>query len=229
MKDLSSLQKGIPVAVLLSMLCGCGGGGGSDAPPPSSPSPPTVPPPPPPPPASTVPPLSSTVVDITDNHKIGVDHWPDGNSSTGGKGDPVDGIPCVASPPETYHVHTHLSIFLNGEALAIPQALGITNAPAGRCLYEIHTHDHSGKIHVEAAASGTFTLGNVFHIWGRSLTNTDIAGITGLPIVIYTTDNGTVTEVKDNWADIELKSKREITIVVGTPITEIPNITWTGN
>jgi len=169
------------------------------------------------------------VVDITDNHKIGVDHWPDGNSSTGGKGDPVDGIPCVASPPETYHVHTHLSIFLNGEALAIPQALGITNAPAGRCLYEIHTHDHSGKIHVEAAASGTFTLGNVFHIWGRSLTNTDLAGMTGLPIVIYTTDNGTVTEVKDNWADIELKSKREITIVVGTPITEIPNITWTGN
>ena len=74
-----------------------------------------------------------------------------------------------------------------------------------------------------------FTLGNVFHIWGRSLTNTDLAGITGLPIVVYTTDGGTVTEVKDNWADIELKSKREITIVIGTPITEIPNITWTGN
>jgi hypothetical protein len=227
MKDLSGLKKGIPVALLLSALCGCGGGGGSDSPPPSAPSPPAVPPAPPP--ATTTPPLSSAVVNLTDNHRIGVDRWSDGNSSTGGQGQAVAGIECLLSMPEDYHVHSHVSIFLNGEAIAVPQAVGIANAPQGRCFYAIHTHDHSGKVHVESGAPGTFTLGQLFQIWGRSLTNTDLAGITGLPIVIYATDDGTVTEVKDNWADIELKSHREITIVVGTPITEIPNIIWNGN
>jgi hypothetical protein len=51
-------------------------------------------------------------------------------------------------------------------------------APQGRCFYTIHTHDKSGKIHVEAAAPGTFTLGQLFAIWGQSLTNTNIAGLT---------------------------------------------------
>jgi hypothetical protein len=185
---------------------------------------------PPAPPPATTPPLSSTVVNISDNHKIGVDHWNEGNTLTGGQGQTVEGLECMLSMPEDYHVHTHLSIFLNGEALAIPSDLGIVPAaPQGRCFYTIHTHDHSGKIHVESAAPGTFTLGQLFKIWGQPLTNTNLAGIEGLPIVIYSTDDGTVTEVKDNWADIELKSHREITIAVGTPITEIPNITWNGN
>ena len=230
MKD-SILQKGIPVAVLLSMLCGCGGGGGSDTPatPPSSPSPPTVPPPPPPPPASTVPPLSSTVVDITDNHTIGTFQWNDRDTDTGGQGSPVAGLDCLPAPIEDYHVHAHVSVFLNGEAKSIPADIGIVRKTSGNCFYAIHTHDKSGKIHVETAAPGMFTLGMLFQIWGQPLTNTNIAGITGLPVQIFVTDNGTVTEVKDNWTDIELKSKREITISVGTLVTEIPNITWTGN
>jgi hypothetical protein len=230
MNDLSGLKKGIPVAVLLTALCGCGGGGGGDSPPPSQPAPPpTVPPPPPPPPATTTPPLSSTVIDLSGNQRIGIDHWSDGNSPTGGQGQTVAGLECLPTMPEDYHVHSHITIFLNGEKLAVSRNAGIANAPQGRCFYGIHTHDYSGKIHVESEAPGMFTLGQFFQIWGRSLTNTDLAGITGLPIVIYTTDDGTVTEVKDNWADIELKSHREITIVVGTPITEIPNYTWNGD
>ena len=69
----------------------------------------------------------------------------------------------------------------------------------------------------------------MFGIWGQSLTNTNIAGLTGLPVSVYVTDNSTVTEAGDNWQSIELTSHREITIAVGTPITEIPNFTWNGN
>ena len=50
-----------------------------------------------------------------------------------------------------------------------------------------------------------------------------------MPVSVYVTDNGTVTEAGDNWQNIELTSHREITIAVGTPITEIPNFTWNGN
>ena len=132
--------------------------------------------------------------------------------------------------PETYHVHTHVSIFLNGEALSVPPDIGIVDTSATtHCFYSIHTHDKSGKIHVEAAAPGTFTLGQLFTLWGQPLLNTNIAGITGLPVAVYVTDNGVVSEVTDNWPNIELTSHREITIAVGTPITSIPNITWNGN
>jgi hypothetical protein len=81
---------------------------------------------------------------------------------------------------------------------------------------------------VEAAAPGTFTLGQMFQIWGQPLTDTNIAGITGLPVEVFVTDNGTVVEVESatEWDDIELRDRRLITIVVGTPVTEIPNYTW---
>ena len=139
-------------------------------------------------------------------------------------------LDCLPTMDETYHVHTHVSIFLNGDALSIPADVGIVPAaPQGRCFYSIHTHDKSGKIHIEAAAPATFTLGQLFAIWGQSLANTNIAGLTGMPVTVYVTDNGAVTEAPDNWQNIELTSHREITIAVGTPITEIPNITWSGN
>jgi len=169
------------------------------------------------------------VVSISDNHQIGVNHWNNGDTQTGGQGATMAGLDCLPSAPEDYHVHSHLSIFLNGEALSVPGDVGIVPAaPQGRCFYTIHTHDKSGKIHVEAAASGTFTLGQLFAIWGQPLTNTNIAGLTGMPVKVYVTDDGVVTEAADSWDSIELKSHREITIAVGTPITEIPNITWSG-
>jgi hypothetical protein len=183
-----------------------------------------------PPAASTVPPLSATVVSL-DGQTVGLAHWPDGNTSSGAQGQTVGSLECLATMPETYHVHTHLSIFLNGQALAIPADLGIVDqSPTTRCFYALHTHDKSGKIHVEAAAPATFTLGQLFAIWGQPLESTNVAGLTGMPVTIYVTDNnGVVTEATANWRDIELLSHREITIQVGTPVTEIPNFTWSGN
>ena len=49
------------------------------------------------------------------------------------------------------------------------------------------------------------------------------AGITGKPIVVYSTENATVTKVTTDWKQIELTTHKEITIQIGTPITEIPN------
>ncbi len=59
------------------------------------------------------------------------------------------------------------------------------------------------------------------------MTSTNVAGISGLPVEIFVTDNGTVTQVEEaDWGNIELKSHREITIELGTTLTEIPNFTW---
>ena len=208
-------------------LVACGGGGGSSPPPAASPPPPAVPPPPPPPPppsgGTVLPPISATVQDITDNHRIGTKHFSDPQTD----GTPIDTFNCVVNPPQTYHAHAHLSIIQNNEALAVPQYVGAAKSGNTHCFYPIHTHDESGKIHVEWTEPGTFTLGNLFTIWKQELSNTNVAGITGLPIEIFVTDGTTVTKVEEaDWKNIELKDHREITIALGTSLTEIPNITW---
>ena len=109
-----------------------------------------------------------------------------------------------------------------------PQYIGAAPSGSTHCFYPIHTHDQSGKIHVESTAAGTFTLGNLFDIWGQPLTDSNVAGISGLPVEIFVTENGTVTKVEAaDWKNIELKDHREITISLGTEVTEIPNVTWT--
>ena len=228
MRNLNRTQLAALVLGVGVVLAGCGGGGSSSPPPSSTQPPPATPPPPPPPPpppsgGTVLPPISTTVQDITDNHRIGTAHWSDPQTD----GTPIGAFTCVVNPPQTFHVHSHLSIILNNEALAIPQYVGASPSGTTHCFYPIHTHDSSGKIHVESAAAGTFTLGNLFSIWKQPLTNTNVAGITGLPIEIFVTEGGVVTKIEEaDWANIEFKDDREITIGVGTPITEIPNVIW---
>jgi hypothetical protein len=177
-----------------------------------------------------VPPLSSVIVNIDGGQTIGTAHWDNGNTASGGTGQTVQGLECLSAMNETYHVHAHVSIFLDGVALAVPSNIGIAPLqPSGRCFYAIHTHDLSGKIHVEAAAPGTFTLGQLFAIWGQPLETTNVAGLTDKPIVVYSTDQATVTRVTGDWKAIELTSHKEITIQIGTPIAEIPNFSWSAN
>jgi hypothetical protein len=97
------------------------------------------------------------------------------------------------------------------------------------CHYFVHTHDHSGKIHMEAPAPATFTLGQLFAVWGQPLTTTNVAGITGLPLAIYITENGTVTPFTGDPTTIPMQSHRHIAIVLGTPIAQVPFFTWTAN
>jgi hypothetical protein len=216
------------VASLLGVaLAGCGGGGGGGS---DSPDPPASPPPSQPVTPPAVPPQAATPISLDDNHTVGAAHWGEGNTGDGGQGQPVSGLECLPNMPETYHVHTHVSIFMNGEALAVPAEIGIVETGANtNCYYNIHTHDQSGKIHVEAAAPGLFTLGQLFAVWGQPLETTNVGGITGMPIVVYVTDAGVVTKDTGDWKAIELKSHREVTIQIGTAITEIPNYTWSAD
>jgi len=179
-----------------------------------------------------------------DNHAhFGVYHWANGDTAAGGQGQTVDGVECFPTMHEEFHVHTHLSIIVNGEDSPlpfgksdpavpwIPADIGIVEAPDGtrQCIYSLHTHDNSGILHVEAPVPGTFTLGQFFDIWGQPLTSTNVAGYKGMQVIVYLTEaDGTTTIVPDHWQDIELKSHRIITIQVGTQLKEIPNFTWTG-
>jgi hypothetical protein len=131
---------------------------------------------------------------------------------------------------ETYHIHTHLAIVLNGQLLRVPNNLGqvpATSTTAG-CFYQIHNHDAAGRLHVESPVPVTYTLGSFFKIWGQPLSSTNVGGITGLPIVVYVTDDGTTVRHDGDPSVIELKTKRLITIQIGSTLTAIPNFNWTG-
>jgi len=204
-------------ALFLLAATACGGGGDDPAPAPA----------PTPAPAPGMPAIAPAV-NLDDNHQVGVTHWSDGSTASGGTGAAVQGVPCAA-PVETFHIHSHLSIIVNGEAQAIAANTGIIDTASLDCHYYIHTHDRSGKLHVEAPAAGTFTLGQYFAIWGQPLTATNVAGITGMPQTIYITENSTVTQFTGDPATIELASHRHIAIVLGTAITQVPYFTWTAN
>ena len=231
MRPFYNVGKIAAATALLVSLTGCGdigyqvnpgGDNGVGASPPSVPAPPDPPPPPPPPPA--VPPLSTDVEDLTDGHAVGTRRWPDPTTD----GSPIGRFTCVFNPPQALEFHAHLSILVNNELQMVPRYLGAHRTPVTHCFYPVHTHDGSGRIHVTPPAPEVFTLGDLFQIWGQPLSNTNVAGISGLPIEIYVTDGGTTVKVEDyDWASIELRPYREITIGIGTPLAEIPNFTWT--
>jgi len=147
------------------------------------------------------------------------------DTQTGGRGSPVDDIPCESSEAAVLHVHSHLSLFVNGVQGQIPAFIGIspTFGGTGVCLYWLHTHDASGVIHVEAGdvnapKGGPFTLGMFFDIWGQSLGRTQVGPFRG-PVTVYV--NG--QQYAGNLPDIPLREAQMITLEVGKPVVPPPN------
>jgi hypothetical protein len=163
----------------------------------------------------------------------------DGDTASGGTGtNVVDSIPCGPSN-QTYHIHAHLSLLVNGARIAIPDTIGMgspgteTNGfvlNAG-CFYSIHTHDADGLIHVENATPVTYTLGNLFDIWGQPLSTSGAAGFTGSVRVFIaqgpSPGPSTATSYTEYTGDpraIVLKSHEEITVEVGPAFVTPPNL-----
>jgi hypothetical protein len=70
------------------------------------------------------------------------------------------------------HIHPHLAIEINGRPLTIPANIGITPRETG----PVHTHDDTGKIHVESEVLRTFYLKDFFAAWGRTFTRRNLLG-----------------------------------------------------
>lgn len=89
-------------------------------------------------------------------------------------------------------------------------------------MYALHTHDSIGIIHVENPTPARFTLGQFFALWGQPLAADNVAGITGLPIVLWIDNGTTVTRYTGDFAEVELIAGRGITFQIGSPLTAIP-------
>lgn len=80
---------------------------------------------------------------------------------------PINGVSCDSGEHYDYHHHIHLSMYINGQAVAVPQNIGINTNSSSPCLYWLHTHDTSGIVHIESPVQRTYTLGNFFDVWSQ--------------------------------------------------------------
>lgn len=81
------------------------------------------------------------------------------------------GINCLPSHANALqHIHSQLTIFINGQQQVVPADIGITP----NCMAEIHTHDQTGKIHIETIKAGKqFFLQTFFAVWQTELIKKD--------------------------------------------------------
>jgi hypothetical protein len=157
---------------------------------------------------------------------------PAGSPAPGGS---VDGIQCGTSEQLAFHVHTRLTLFVNGQSVKVPAGVGIAGpvseatsrgpfVASGACFSWLHTHATDGIVHIESPVHRGFTLGNFFDIWGQPLSATQVGPHKGHVTALY---NGKV------WLgdprDIPLGSHTQIQLEVGKPLVEPVQITnWYG-
>jgi len=113
------------------------------------------------------------------------------------------------------HFHAHIDIFVNGKKVKIPALIGIN--PGANYLTELHTHNATGVIHIEAQKARDFTVGQFFAEWAVYLDSHAIGGYSGMTWYL----NG--KQQTGNPAALVFKPHQEIAFVVGKAPAKIPS------
>lgn len=147
-------------------------------------------------------------------------------------GQRVDGISCQSSEQTIFHIHAHLTIFVNGSPRQVPAGIGIPGARAqntaqgpfiisGNCFYWLHAHAADGIIHIESPVHRVYTLGDFFDEWGQPLGPGQVGPASGHVTAIYNRHL-----YQGNPRDIPLTAHAQIQLEVGTPLIAPVSITW---
>jgi hypothetical protein len=123
------------------------------------------------------------------------------------------GFQCLPQEGNVIHIHQHLDVFVDGQPVTVPQQIGIRSSP--QCFSPIHTHTPDGTIHVESPTQRTFTLGEVFDVWGVRFSPRCLGGYCnqGDKALRVFVDGKRVT---GNPRDLKLASHQEIVVAYGT-------------
>ncbi len=153
-------------------------------------------------------------------------------TATKATGQQVDGIGCDTAEQTLFHIHAHLTVFVNGSARQVPAGIGIPGAQgrstptgtfigSGSCFYWLHTHAADGIIHIESPVQRTYTLGEFFNEWRQPLSAHQVGPAAGKVTALY---NGHV--YLGNPADIPLTKHAQIQLEVGSPLVAPEKITF---
>lgn len=137
------------------------------------------------------------------------------------EGQVVDGIPCLTTETPVHHTHVHLRILYRGADIAVPAGIGVgrpwgTDATGfivtGACFAWIHVHDTTGVVHIVTPEEKTFTLGQLFELWGQPLGPGSALGYDGSLVVLV---NG--QRIDGDPRAVMLRNLANIVLELGTP------------
>lgn len=136
---------------------------------------------------------------------------------------PVDGVYCDKLEQTAYHIHAHLTIWINGQKVTAPQGVGIATDQS--CLYWLHTHASNGVIHIEAPKKVSPNLGDFLDIWGKEFPQlgfyNELASSAGWTIYV----DG--RQVNSTFNQLVLQPHMVITIAYNSPqITPDTTYNW---
>jgi hypothetical protein len=124
------------------------------------------------------------------------------------------GLPLLSHEGTVEHIHAHLDVRVDGQAVEVPRYIGID--ASGRGISPVHTHDPTGIIHIESPVKRAFTLGEFFTEWDVSLSPNNIGGLTvgdGKTLRVFV--NG--IPATGNPAALIINAHDEIALVYGSP------------
>jgi hypothetical protein len=148
----------------------------------------------------------------------------------------VDGIKCERNAKTVFHIHAHLTLFVNGRPRALPGGIGIWppvgpqnyrhglfGVTAENCISWLSTRYPDGLVHVESSVHRSFVLGDLFDVWGQPLDPSGVGPARGALTAIV---NGSV------WTDdprrIPLQAHSQIQLEVGKPLVAPQSIEFPG-
>jgi hypothetical protein len=136
-------------------------------------------------------------------------------------GQVVDGVPCLTEETPVHHTHVHLRILFNGAEVTVPAGIGVGTpwgvdptgfVVTGACFAWLHVHDTSGVVHIVTPEERSFTLGQLFEVWGQPLGVGSALGYHGSLVVLV---NG--TRVDGDPRAVILGNLENIVLELGTP------------
>ena len=84
------------------------------------------------------------------------------------------GEECLTTHDVAMHFHPYLTIIIDGEEYEIPENAGIYTETCPEAMHMTHTHDTSGKIHVEGHQVVDVPLEVFFDVWDKHFDETGI-------------------------------------------------------
>lgn len=148
-------------------------------------------------------------------------------------GQQIDGITCQASEQVLFHIHAHLTIFIDDVPRQVPAGIGIA-PPYGveqtasgafiaraTCFMWLHTHSADGIIHTESPTQRMYTLGDFFDLWGQPLSRQRVGPSHGHVTALF---DGRVFTGEPR--QIPLLAHAQIQLEVGKPLLAPENIAF---
>ena len=147
-----------------------------------------------------------------DPHQPSAPFFPDA-----GDGVRPDGIGCAGEGPVVLRGAAHLDVFADAAHVTVPAGIGVLP----HCTYWLHTSAADGTVTIASPQRRTFTLGDLFDIWGAPLTATRVLDFrvgAGRPLHAFVDGR----RVSGDPRTIRLVDGREVALVVGRVPRTLP-------